>query len=335
MEQRTNEQRKNEQQMALVLGATGGIGGELARRLVAGGWRVRALARGPRALAASGVEWVTGDAMRQEDVVAAAQGASLIVHAVNPPGYRNWSELVLPMLENTIAAAKASGARVVLPGTLYNFGPEAGPLLDEQTAQLPSSRKGAIRVQMERRLQEAAAEGIKVVVVRAGDFFGPRVGNNWFSQGLVKAATPITAITYPGRAGIGHSWAYLPDLADTIVRLVAQEARLSPFEVFHFRGHWDADGSAMIAAVRQAAGNDALPVRRLPWSVLWLLSPFVTLFKEMIEVRYFWQRSFALDNAKLVRLIGSETHTPFALAVADTLAGLGCLPPPTLGVRQA
>ncbi len=35
------------------------------------------------------------------------QGVSLIVHAVNPPGYRNWGQLVLPMIDNTIAAAQA------------------------------------------------------------------------------------------------------------------------------------------------------------------------------------------------------------------------------------
>ena len=37
------------------------------------------------------------------------------MHAVNPSGYRNWATLVLPMIENTIAAARISGARVLLP----------------------------------------------------------------------------------------------------------------------------------------------------------------------------------------------------------------------------
>ena len=50
---------------------------------------------------------------------------SVIVHAVNPPGYRNWCKLVLPMLDNTISAARLTGARIVLPGTVYNFGPDA------------------------------------------------------------------------------------------------------------------------------------------------------------------------------------------------------------------
>src|ERR1700719_3288871 len=99
----------------LVLGATGGIGGEVARQLRDTGWEVRALRRrAPRSAEhQSGITWIPGDAMNREDVIAAANGCSVIVHAVNPPGYRRWSELVLPMLDNTIAAACSVGATIV------------------------------------------------------------------------------------------------------------------------------------------------------------------------------------------------------------------------------
>ncbi len=111
---------------ALVLGATGGIGGEIARLLLTRGWKVRALHRNPDSLTASratsGLTWQKGDAMSTADVAAAASGVSVIVHAVNPPGYRNWGKLVLPMLDNTIAAARSQGAGILLPGTVYNFG---------------------------------------------------------------------------------------------------------------------------------------------------------------------------------------------------------------------
>jgi nucleoside-diphosphate-sugar epimerase len=305
--------------MALVLGATGGVGGEVARVLVAHGWRVRALARNPAKAPELGVEWVRGDAMQRADVVAAARGAALIVHAVNPPGYRNWDTLVLPMMANTIAAARESGARILLPGTIYNYGAGTAQPLTEATAQLPSSRKGAVRVQMEHLLREA---GVRVLIVRAGDFFGPRAGNNWFSQGLVKAGRPVTAVTYPGAPGVGHAWAYLPDLADTMVRLAEQEARLGVFESFHFGGHWDPDGTRMVEAIRRVVGKPALPVRRLPWWALRLLSPFVAQFREISEMRYLWQQPFELDNARLLRFLGSETHTPLDEAVGAALRGI-------------
>lgn len=37
------------------------------------------------------------------------------------------------MIDNTIAAALKEGATVVLPGTVYNFGPDAFPVLTEDS----------------------------------------------------------------------------------------------------------------------------------------------------------------------------------------------------------
>lgn len=320
---------------ALVLGANGGIGGEVARSLVARGWKVRALVRDPgKAKALAGVEYVRGDALRMDEVVTAASGMDLIVHAVNPPGYRNWSTLVLPMIDNTIAAARSSGARILLPGTLYNYGSSAAQPLRESSPQTPSSHKGAIRVELERSLQAAAADGVKVLIVRAGDFFGPRAGNSWFSQGMVKPGKPVRAVSLPGEPGVGHAWAYLPDLADTMVRLAEQESRLGAFETFHFAGHWDHDGRQLGEAIRRVCGED-VRLKRLPWFALRLLAPFVTVFREMMEMRYLWREPFRLDNARLRAFLGEETHTPLDAAVRKTLAGLGCLPAAAAPRRDA
>lgn len=320
---------------ALVLGATGGIGGEVAAALLARGWAVRALHRDPTVAAAAtswlrGVAWMRGDAMNPGDVADAAHGAALIVHAVSPPGYRRWAELVLPMLASSIAAARASGARILLPGTVYNYRPDTSPVVDEAAPQQPLTRKGRIRVEMERRLQAAAADGVRTLIVRAGDFFGPHTGNSWFAQGLVKPGRPVRAIAYPGAPGVGHAWAYLPDLAEAMVRLAEREAALEPFARFHFAGHWDADGTAMVAAVSRAAGEPAPRVTRFPWWLVTLASPFVPLFREVREVRPLWQVPLRLDNRRLVGLLGAEPRTPLDAAVRATLAGLGCLPAPAL-----
>jgi nucleoside-diphosphate-sugar epimerase len=280
-------------------------------------------------------EWVRGDAMQQADVLQAARGVSLIVHAVNPPGYRDWAKLVLPMLDNTIHAARASGARIVLPGTVYNYGPDTWSDISEHSAQHPQTRKGRIRAEMEARLRAASLEGVRSLIVRAGDFFGPRAANNWFSQGLVTPGKPVTRITYPGKRGVGHQWAYLPDVAETMVRLVGQDHRLEPFAVFHMEGHWDADGAQMTRAIQRAVlsghtratspGHAKPALRAFPWWFVLLASPFVTLFREMREMRYLWRVPVRMSNARLVRVLGEEPHTPLDEAVRSTLAGLGCL----------
>jgi nucleoside-diphosphate-sugar epimerase len=334
----------NNIRIALVLGATGGIGGAVARRLRATGWRVKALHRDAAAQRAHDTspegrfDWVQGDAMNAEDVMRAAQGAALIVHAVNPPGYRNWSKLVLPMLDNSIAAARQCGARILLPGTVYNYGPDAFPGIDVDAPQHPQTRKGAIRVEMERRLEAASQTGVRSLIVRAGDFFGPGAGNSWFSQGLVKPGQPVTVVSNPGTPGIGHQWAYLPDVAETMCRLVELEAapspsgyRLEDFARFHMDGHWDADGTQMAAAVARVASQagQQATVTRMKWWLLTALAPFVPTLRELREMRYLWKREIRMDNRRLLEALGREPHTPLEKAVRATLKDLACLPRPT------
>jgi len=319
-----------DKQKVLVLGATGGIGGEVARQLRDAGWEVRALKRGATQAVEQkdGITWLHGDAMNGRDVTSAAAGCAVIVHAVNPPGYRGWSELVLPMLDNSIAAAKANRATIVLPGTVYNFGSDAFPLLAETSPQQPVTRKGAIRVEMERRLLAASHDGARVLIVRAGDFFGAKAANSWFSQGLVKPGKPVKTISQPGRPGVGHQWAYLPDVARTMLALLERRATLAAFASFHMGGHWDADGSQMAAAIQRVVARRtgvAPRIAAFPWRLLMLASPFVTTLREMREMRYLWQVSVQLDGARLKAVLGAEPHTPLDVAVEATLTGLGCL----------
>ncbi|MFP3504544.1 NAD-dependent epimerase/dehydratase family protein [Burkholderia sp. SIMBA_062] len=317
------------QRQALVLGASGGIGGEVARQLRDAGWQVRALKRGldVATVERDGIAWMRGDALDRETVIRAARGCSVIVHAVNPPGYRNWSGQVLPMIDNTIAAATVAQATVVLPGTLYNYGPDAFPVLREEAPQHPTTRKGAIRVALEQRLQAATAQGVRTIIVRAGDFFGAHAGNNWFGQGLVKAGRPVASISVPGRPGVGHQWAYVPDVARTMVELIERRDTLEPFARFHLGGHWDADGTQMAQAVRRVAQRHGMrpTVRRFPWWLVWVAAPFVTTMREMIEMRYLWREPLRMDNARVTAVLGREPVTPLDTAVEAALAGLGCL----------
>lgn len=308
----------------LVLGATGGIGGAVARTMLARGWRVAALARDKEAAARNwrGLatpRWISGDAMRADDVVQAARGAAAIFHGVNPPGYRDWGKLALPMLDATLQAARQHEARVVLPGTIYNYDIAATPILDEATPQHPRGAKGAVRAEMERRLAAAAPE-VTSLILRAGDFFGPGAQQSWFSQ--VMAKRPLRRIVNPGSRGIGHSWAYLPDLAETFARLLElPEGVLAQTERLQFRGFWDHEGQEMPRLIRTASGKPDLPERAFPWWLMRLAAPFARFPRELVEVEPFWRHPMQMDNRRLLALLGNEPATPTADAVRQSLAG--------------
>ena len=306
---------------ALVLGATGGIGRPVARLLAARGWTVRALNRNPRNVAGSEpLEWIGGDALVPGDVAKSARGVDVIVHAVKPRDYRDWHTLVLPMIDNSIAAAH--GARIVMPGNVYNYGSDVGPLIAEEAPQHPTTMKGRLRTEMERRLT-AAVEGGRArgLILRAGDFFGPGAGSSWFSEAMVKPGKRPRVVRNPSRRGVGHQWVYLPDLAETMVQLIERE-QLPPMARFHMDGHWDPDGSAMAAAIVQALGEPRVPVRELPWWLIAIASPFSRDMRELAELKYLWERPVRLDNARLVATLGREHRTPLVDAVRETLSFL-------------
>ena len=309
---------------ALIIGITGSIGREVTGALVRRGWQVRALHRDPDAAAASGtlphsVEWIKGDAMRSSDVIEAARGTALIVHAANPPKYRNWRGLALPMLDNTIAAAKSSNARILMPATIYNFGADAPRVLNENSPQVPTTRKGQVRIEMELQLQKASLYGVRSIVVRAGDFFGPGAGNSWLTQGMIRAPDRVRSVFYPGPPDVGHSWAYLPDLAETMARLVECEHPMRDYEAFHFGGHWLERGVEMAEEVCRVYGISSRRIKPFPWWAIKMASPFVNVCHEMLEMRYLWQVPLQLDNSKLRALIGTEAHTPIEAALIATL----------------
>ena len=313
---------------ALVVGAAGGIGGETAAALLRHGWKVVAMARAPdkgrrlTAGALANATWVAGDATNAADVRRAADGVQAIIHAVNPPGYRRWGQLVLPMIDNSIEAAKATGARVVLPGTVYNYGYDAFPDLDEDAPQHPVTEKGRIRVELEQRLEAGSLAGAPALIVRFGDFFGPAPGNNWFSQGLVTPGKRLATVTDPGRKGVGHTWAYLPDAGETIARLLDRSDELEPFARFHFAGVWDADGTQMTRAIAEGVGRPDTKIKTFPWKLIGLAGLLQQTPRELYRMRYLWQTPVRLDNSKLVAFLGDEPHTPLGDAVRTTLKAL-------------
>lgn len=317
---------------ALVLGITGSVGREMAQVLSQRGWQISALHRNPAAAGKTGglppdVRWLQGDSMQVADVVRAAEGATLIVHAVNPPNYHNWRGLALPMLENTIKAAHTHGARIVMPATLYNFGSDAAPVLKENSPQRPPTAKGAVRVEMEMMLQRASLYGVRALVVRSGDFFGPGAGNSWLTRGIVRAKRRAKSLSYPGTPTVGHSWAYLPDLAETVARLIDSPRPLANYEVFHFRGHWFERGVELAEIICRLGDMPFRQIKPFPWWALKLAAPFVEVFREMGEMRYLWEVPLRLDNDKLCAHIGEEPHTPIEAALSATLGHL--LTPPS------
>ena len=330
------------QATVLILGARGRFGMAAARAFADAGWRVlgqtRPGAAPPAALPAKlppdaamspRIEWLGIDLHDTPALAAAARGASVVVHALNP-AYTNkaWRTQVLPLMEAATAVTRMLDATLMVPGNVYNFGTTMPAVLREDTPQVAQTIKGQIRIGMEAQLRRS---GVRGVVIRAGNFFGSGRGT-LFDAAMVNRIRQ-GVFTSPGPREVATAWAYLPDLARSFVAVALKRAQLQRFEVFHFAGHTLSaqDWLDALEPVAQAQGWVApaghLKYQTLPWTVLRLGALLLPTWAALVEMRYLSDKPHALINDKLTALIGPEPHTPLALAAQSALADLGLTAP--------
>lgn len=309
------------QNKALVLGASGSFGGAMALVLLERGWQVTGLVRDPTrlgALRAAGMAVVKGNAQDCEALSLAAAGAQVIVHGVNYP-YPQWIPHMQTVTDKVIAVAREAGARIVFPGNVYGFGAQTLHPLAETAAVAPNGRKGRLRVKLEQALHEATIDGrAQVLIVRAGDYFGPTVRNGYVDRlfGYARRGKPMQAL---GRLDVPHQWAYVPDLARATADLLEQ-ATLQPFEVVHFKGDVVGSQRQFLGLIARLADAPDLRVQRLPWWMLRAAGLFDPLMREVVEMRYLFDRAVIIDDPRRRELLPHFTATPLPRAVQDTLA---------------
>lgn len=314
----------------LILGARGRFGLTAARAFADAGWRVfgqmRPGALAPQAaLTDTRITWLAHDLHNTAALAQSAQQATVVVHALSP-AYTNkaWQQQVTTMMDAAIAVSRSLNATMMVPGNIYNFGAAMPAVLQEDTPQRAQTVKGQIRIAMETQLKRSGVWG---VVIRAGNFFGGGRGT-WFD------ATIVTKInqgifTYPGHRDVATAWAYLPDLARTFVAVAAKRAQLQPFEVFHFAGYtltgqqWLDALTPLARAQGWVKADDQVRLSRLPWPIIRLGALLLPTWAALIEMRYLWDSTHALDNRKLEALIGTEPHTPLSVAATAALTELG------------
>jgi dihydroflavonol-4-reductase len=168
---------------ALVTGATGKVGGAIARALLARGDEVRALVRDPAAAARllpAEVELVRGDVTEPATVAAAVAGRELVFNAMGFPEQWFADESVFERVnargtETVVRAAAEAGAeRVVHTSTIDVFHAERGARFDEsRVADYPKGTAYERSKQHAEELAFAARGGTELVICNPAGVYGP------------------------------------------------------------------------------------------------------------------------------------------------------------------
>jgi nucleoside-diphosphate-sugar epimerase len=289
----------------MVLGANGRFGRVAVQAFSKAGWQVIAHSRSaPVAELPHNVTPLQCDALDADTLIKAGAGrVQVIVNALNPL-YTGWEKHLLPLADSALRVARETGALLMLPGNVYNFGRELPPVLTEQTPQVANTSKAALRIAMEQRMQ--SEPGVRSVVIRVGDYLGGPGPGTWIDMMIAKDVGR-GVVTYPGPTGIEHAWAYLPDLAEVFVKVAERRDRLHAFEVLHYEG-LTLTGNELVAAIERAAGRP-LRLKAAPWGLFRLLSPVWAMVRALLKMRYLWNKPHRLDGSKLAALIGAVPRT--------------------------
>lgn len=313
----------------LVTGASGHVGANLVRTLIAGGQRVRALIHVNKiGIEGLDVEIVHGDVCSLESLNKACNGAEIVYHlaatialtvygwyqveAVNTTGTRN---VVDACLHNRVK-------RLVHFSSIHALGNQYKPAVIDETCPLGESREclpyNRSKALAEREVYRGIGQGLNAIIIRPTAIVGPYdFRPSYFGQALISLARG----NLPGLVKGGFDWVDVRDVVRGVIRAGDSAPSGSNYLL---SGHW--------ATLRELASlvEDITGVKS-PGFVcpLWLAgigAPLVGVVSRMRRKQPLYS-SFTINTLRSSRLVSHEKATreldyhprPLRETIEDTL----------------
>jgi nucleoside-diphosphate-sugar epimerase len=266
------------------------------------------------ALLPEGVEVRTVDASDPAQARAAAEGATTVVQALNPP-YHRWHELFPALQEAVLAAAEAAGARYVSIDNLYML--DASRPIDEASRVAPTSTKGALRQRMAEEVLAAHERGaVRAAVLRSADYYGPGVTGSAWGERVFAPLVAGKAAQVTGRLDVTHSVAYIEDVGRAAALLATRDEALG---LVWIAPHAPAATANEMVAMAAEAADVAPKASGMGPFMMRLGGLFVPEARASVEMMYQFLKPFVVDAHTFERTFGL-TATPLREGLARTVA---------------
>lgn len=176
---------------SLVLGATGFIGGHIAKKALEAGWEVHGFRRDPQAegiLEGLDIHWHSGTLEDYPSLLQAMTGMDFVFHAAasypgdgNPAYVKKHVQAGISQIENVLQGIREAGVkRLIYTSSLTTIGtPPEGEerLADErdvyQQGSLPDNGYYEVKIAMENLVLEAVQKGYDIVILNPSLVLGP------------------------------------------------------------------------------------------------------------------------------------------------------------------
>ena len=295
----------------VVLG-TGPVGRAIVRSLVARGIDVDVVSRSGTTV--DGARAVAADARDSDALSAVVLGADAVYQAAQPE-YHRWVKEFPAFQESIVRAVRDSDTRLVVVENLYGYGLVDTPLVESMPLSA-TTRKGKVRADLWRALEsEWAAGRLKVTAGRASDFFGPHAGKSAVGERYFLPLLRGKKAEVMGRPDALHSYTYVSDFGESLVRLALDERSLG--RAWHVPNAPAVTNRRFLEMSAAAAGVQPQSTT-LTRGKLALAGLFIPPARETIEMLYEFEHDFVVDDRAYCETFGSHA-TPLETSIAETV----------------
>ncbi len=304
---------------SLVTGATGSLGAALVRLLADGDLRV--LVRDEEAFRQRfpgvNADVREGDLSQVEDIDDAIDDVDTVYHCACMP-YFDWGDLVGHTRRLITAAEEEEKVvDIVFPGNVLVYGDVGPGTVREDQAHEPGTKKGIIRVNIERQLREANARGeCRATIARFPDLYGPDVRSRCMRR-VFPAALEGATVSWPGDLDAEREFVHVDDAAAAMVRLAGSDVAWG--KAWHVPGPRTTTAREFIGMAFREAGHEPV-VRESIGLALNMMDRFTKEPREEKELRYLFLRPPILDGTAWRRAFnGDPPSTPYRQGLKQTV----------------
>lgn len=316
-----------------LTGATGFLGGRVARRLTAGGHEVCCLVRASSrtsSLRGPGIRLTSGDLGDQASLLEGMRGCDCVVHAAAAYSFWNadrrvYREVNVTGTRNVMEAALEAGvSKVVHVSSLVVYGKPASSPVTEETPVGPVRFSEYARTKYEGeilawRLHET--RGLPLVVVYPGSILGPDdpKASGQYIQNLIRRRMPATVLSHAT-----FPFVHVDDVALAIVRAVEKENQAGARYLLVAENLTFGQINTMIAEI----GGVPLPRMALPDALVLGTAAILTAAAGLVRRAPIWGMSLdqmrtmknspVFDGRQAARTLGIH-YTPIRHALQDAI----------------
>lgn len=292
--------------MQTILGAGGAIGNELAKALRQYTTQIRLVARNPQKVDEDN-ELFTCDLLVRDDVVKAVEGSE-VVYLTAGMEYKKevWKNNWPKVMRNVLDACIVHKAKLVFFDNMYMYDKDSIGFMTEDNLVNPPSEKGKVRALLNKMIFEEVEKGnIRALIARCADYYGPGVINtSMLWQTVIKPLMEKKTASWMGYSKYKHSFTFTPDAGRATALLGNTPDAYN--QVWHLpTAKNPLTGKEWVEAFAKEL-NAPAKFLQAPKFVVRILSLFIPIMKEMIEMVYQYDRDYVFDSTKFEKRFGIQ-----------------------------